>query len=149
MNRIQKISWLTVISLGVAFILSAIAVTVLYFQLGFPRAWGGLAFLGLGGIAGLGFIVFKEDDSKVKFDERDRQINLIAARAGFGLAYMAFGALCMGLWFYFRKHGIDSIHIDVLPLLFAFAGFTAFFAHALTILILYGRNKADGEPDNG
>ncbi len=149
MNRIQKISWLTVISLGVGFLLSVITVAVMYFQVGFPRALAGWAFLAIGGLGGLGQIIFKDDNSKVKFDERDQQINLQAARAGFGVSYMIFGILCMGLWFYFRSQGTGQININMLPVIFGIAGFSTFFVHALTILILYGRDKTDGEPDNG
>jgi hypothetical protein len=50
MNRIQKISWLMVITQGVAFLSAAIAVAIFYYNVGFPRAWSGLAFLGIAGL---------------------------------------------------------------------------------------------------
>ena len=141
MNRMQKISWLMVICIGVASILSAIAVTILYFKVGFPRAWAGWSFMGIAGFAGLGPAIFKKDPGPIQADERDRIINLKAARAGFALSYLVFGLLCMGIWSYYRRHGIETISIRILPHLFMAAGITAFFTHALTILILYGKDN--------
>ena len=47
MNRIQKMAWMTVICVSTGVILSIVAVTILYFKIGFPRATGGLGFMGL------------------------------------------------------------------------------------------------------
>lgn len=142
MNRIQKISWLMVICIGTGVVLSAIAATVLYFKIGFPRAWSGLAFLGLSGFGGLGPAIFKKDPGPVQADERDRQINYTATRISFTLSYLVFGVLCMGIWAVWQwQSGDETISIHVLPLLFGAAGLTAFFTHALTILILYGKGN--------
>ncbi len=143
MNRMQKMSWLIVISVGTGLILSAIAVTVLYFKLGFPKAWTGWAFMGIAGIGGLGPLFFKKDPGPVQADERDRLINLKAARAGFALSYGIFGLMCMGIWEYCRHQNLDTISIHILPELFMAAGITAFFTHALTILILYGKDNKE------
>ena len=143
MNRTQKNSWMTVICIGIALIISTLAVIILYFIVGFPRAWVGLSFMGLSGFGGLGSIIFKKDAGAITCDERDYLINMKAARAGFAISYGVFGLLCMGIWYYYRFHSIDTIKIEVLPWLFGAAGITAFFIHALTILILYGKdNKA-------
>ncbi|MBL7215975.1 MAG: hypothetical protein ISS71_09885, partial [Phycisphaerae bacterium] len=91
MNRMQKISWLMVICMGSGLILSAIAITVGYFMAGFPKAWSGIAFIGIGGFGGLGPLIFKKDPGPVQADERDRLINLKAARASFALSYLVFG----------------------------------------------------------
>ncbi len=144
----QKISWLTVICLGASLILSAIVVTVLYFNIGFPRAWAGLGCLGLGGIAGLGPAIFRKDKAQIQFDERDRYINQKAAFNGFAMSYMFFGIICMGIWEYLRLHGNATISINILPLLFAAGGFTSFFVHAMTILILYRRDNCLEENGN-
>ena len=61
MNRMQKISWMMVICTGIGFILSVSAVVILYFKMGFPRAWAGLAFMGLSGFAGLAPAIFKSE----------------------------------------------------------------------------------------
>lgn len=143
MNRMQKISWLMVICIGIASIVSIGAVVVLYFKVGFPRAWVGLSFMSLGGLGGLGPLLFRKDLGPVQADERDNLINLKAAQAGFALSYLVFGLLCMGIWGYYHHRGIETITIHVLPWLFMAAGFTTFFTHALMILLLYGKdNKA-------
>jgi hypothetical protein len=145
MNRIQKMSWLLVVCIGTAVILSSITVSVLYFFFGFPVAWAGLSFLGLSGFGGLGPVIFKKDPGPVICDERDRLINMKAARAGFAISYGVFGLLCMGIWEYYRFHSVNTIKIDVLPMLFAAAGLTAFFTHAVTILVLYGKDNKQTE----
>ncbi|MEN6308186.1 MAG: DUF2178 domain-containing protein [Anaerohalosphaeraceae bacterium] len=139
MNRIQKVSWLMVISISIAVLLSAVTVVVLYYRFGFPRAGAGFAFLGIAGIGGLGPIIFRKDRSAVTCDERDRAINSTAAKAGFGVSYLLFGVLCMGFWEYYRSEG--KVPAEILPLIWMFAGLACFFVHALTILILYGRDK--------
>lgn len=141
MNRMQKMSWLIIICIGVSSILSVIAVAVLYSIFGFPVALAGLSFLGLSGFGGLGPIFFKKDPGAVTCDERDRLINMKAARAGFAISYGVFGLLCMGIWEYYRFQSIETIKVDILPMLFAAAGLTAFFTHALTILILYCKDN--------
>ena len=145
MNRIQKISWLMVICIGLASILSSAAITSLYFKVGFPRAWAGWAFMGIAGIAGLGPLIFKKDSGAFTCDERDRLINMKAARAGFAISYAVFGLLSMGIWEYYRHRSIETISIHILPILFMAAGITAFFTHALTIIILYGKDKKQFE----
>jgi hypothetical protein len=143
MNRIQKISWLMVISMGTGLILSTVTITIGYFMAGFPKAWSGLAFMSIGGIGGLGPIIFRKGPGPVQADERDKSINLKAARASFALSYLVFGILCMGIWQYCKSHSTPTISIEVLPTIWGFAAVTAFFAHALMILILYGKdNKA-------
>ncbi len=145
MNRIQKISWLMVICIGIAMIVSTIAVTILYFKVGFPKAWTGFAFMGLGGLGGFGPIIFKKDPSPIQADERDRLINLKAAQAAFTLSYLVFGLLCMGIWGYYHHREIETITINILPWLFMAAGFTTFFTHALMILLLYGKDNKSME----
>jgi hypothetical protein len=147
MNRIQKISWLMVITQGVAFLSAAIAVAIFYYNVGFPRAWSGLAFLGIAGLGGFGPIIFRKDPGAVTCDERDRAINSTAAKAGFGASYMVFYLLCMGTWgIYYYGGGKETISVHVLPMICMMGGITCFFAHALTILILYGRDKTiEGE----
>ena len=141
MNRIQKISWLMVICIGTALILSSIATVILYFKLGFPKAWSGFAFLGLCGFGGLGPIIFKKDPGAVQADERDTLIARKAAIASFGLSYMVFIFICMGLWEYYRVKGIETISINTLPNLVWAPGLTAFLSHAIVILVLYGKDN--------
>ena len=134
-----------VICIGIASILSAVTITILYFKIGFPRAWAGWGFMGVAGIAGFAPIIFKKDPGPVQCDERDRLINLKAARAGFAISYGVFGLLCMGIWDYYRHQNVETISIHILPQLFMAAGITAFFTHVLTILILYGKGNKQTE----
>jgi hypothetical protein len=128
---------MTVIGSGLGYVLSAIAVTVLYFRTGFPRAWAGLAFMACTGFAGLAPIIFKKDPGPVQTDERDRTIQLHSARAGFLASYLMFGSLAMGIWYY---HGPDTmINVNTLPQIWMIAFITAFFVQSLATLILYGK----------
>lgn len=139
MNRIQKISWMMVISIGIAVVCSAVATSAWYIKFGFPKAWVGLSFLGIAGLGGLGPLFFRKDPGPVQADERDNLIHLKAARGSFALSYLVFGLLCMGIWEYCRLHDRSVISIEVLPLVWSLAALTAFFSHALIILILYGK----------
>ncbi|MBN1982467.1 MAG: hypothetical protein JW795_13120 [Chitinivibrionales bacterium] len=145
MNRMQKMSWWMVIWIGTASILSAIAITILYFKAGFPRAWAGIGFIGLSGFGGLAPLIFKKDPGPVQFDERDRQINFQSLTEGFKAAYLIFGALCMGIWVYRWHTGQDTISIHILPQLFLAAGLTAFFTQAVIILLMYGKDNKTAE----
>jgi hypothetical protein len=137
----QKMSLMMVICIGTALILSAMAITILYFIFGFPVAWAGWGFMGITGFGGLAPIVFKKDPGPVQCDERDQLINMKAAVASFGLSYGVFGLLCMGIWVYRYSQSIEIISIHLLPLLFGAAGITAYLTHAITILILYGKDN--------
>ncbi|MBC8379350.1 MAG: hypothetical protein H8E62_09255 [Planctomycetes bacterium] len=143
MNRMQKMAWMTVICVGIGFILSAITVTVLYFKIGFPRAQAGFAFMALAGFAGLGSLIFKNDPGGVQMDERDRLIQLQSTKSGFAASYGVFGCLSMGIWFYCGPNKL--INVNTLPQIWMAACITAFFTQALTILILYGKNNKQTE----
>ena len=136
-----------VICIGTASILSAIAITILYFKFGFPKAWVGWSFMGIAGFGGFAPIVFKKDPGPIQADERDRLINLKAARAGFAISYGVFGLLCMGIWVYRHSQSIETISIHLLPLLFGAAGITVYLTHAITILVLYGKDNKNSEGD--
>ena len=145
MNRMQKMAWLTVICTGIGFILSAVAVTILYYKSGFPRAWAGLAFMACAGLAGFGSLVFKKDPGSVQMDERDRFIQLQSTKAGFAASYGVFGCLAMGIWFYYGPTHGQMINVNTLPQIWMAAFITAFFVQALTSLILYGKDNKNTE----
>jgi len=143
MNRIQKMAWMTVICAGLGLFLSIIAVSILYFIIGFPRAEAGLAFMALAGFAGLAPLIFKKDPGPVQTDERDRLIQVRSTQAGFTASYLVFGCLSMGIWFY---HGPNQlINVNTLPQIWMAAFITAFFVQALTTLILYGKDNKQTE----
>ncbi len=134
-----------VVSIGTALILSAIAITVLSFIVGFPKAWAGFALIGIAGFGGLGQMIFKKDPGPVQADERDASIARTAAIASFGLSYMVFIGVCMGLWGYYRAKGIETISINILAILVWPPGLVAFLSHAIVILILYGKDNKEIE----
>lgn len=141
MNRMQKVSWVMVIGMGSGLALSLIAVTIGYFIVGFPRAFAGFCFLGICGLGGVGPLIFKKDPGPIQADERDQFINLKAARTAFALSYFVFGVLCMGIWAYCRIQNTSVISIETLPYIWALTFISAFFTHALMILILYGKDN--------
>lgn len=147
MNRTQKQAWWVMVWMGAGVIAAASAVAALYFNIGFPKAWVGLSFLGICGFGGLAPLLFRKDPGPVQFDERDRDIQLKSARAGFVMCDLVFGLLAMGIWTYCRRHGMTTVSIEVLPMIWGLAGITMCFFYSLMTLLLYGKDKhtAEGE----
>ena len=140
MKRIQKMAMFIFVVLTSSFILSALAVGILYAKYGFPMAWGGLGFMGISGIGGLAQLIFKKDPGKVEYDERDHYILKRAALAGFALAYLVVGIATMGPFIIIGPNA--PITTNWLPLIFGAAGLTNFYAWSIAILTQYGwRNK--------
>ena len=137
MNRAQKIAWLLVITISVAVLLAGGAVGILYLKLGLPRALAGLGFLGIAGFGGLGPSIFRKDKGAVTCDERDKLINRRAALAGFGVAYMVVGLVCMIPFFVLGPKA--NVPVTWLPMIFMGAGLSSFFTHSVAILVQYGR----------
>lgn len=142
MNREQKMALTMVITILSAFLLSCIAVAILYFKVGMPRALLGFLLMCLSGLAGFGFFIFKKDKGKVTFDERDRLIKERAKLGGFTAAYLFVGMACMIPFFVL---GPDrAISVTWLPNIFIGAGISHFFVHSVVILEQYGwRNKGE------
>ena len=141
MNRMQKISWLTVICCGTALILSSVSIAILYPLFGLPVASSGLGFLGIMGFSGLGPVIFKKDPGAVSFDERDRVIHLKAVRVAFGSAYIIFIMICMTIYWYCQLRSVKTISIEVLIMLIWPPGIAAYLGHAVALLILYGKDN--------
>lgn len=140
MNRAQKIAWSLVITILFAFIVSGIAVAILYVKIGMPKALTGFAFMGLAGLGGFSPLIFRKDKGKVTFDERDRLIKRNAALAGFGASYLFVGAACMIPFSVLGPKGVISVRW--LPYIFGGAALSSFFIHSVAILVQYGwRNK--------
>jgi len=137
MNRIQKISLWMIVFITIAVICAATAVIILYGKYGMPKAAAGLAFLGIAGLAGIGPAVFRKDAGANVPDERDRLISKNAATAGFATAYAVTGFACMLPFSLLGPKA--SIEVTWLPLIFAGAGLSHFFAYSAAILIQYGR----------
>ena len=143
MNRVQKIAWSLVVTISVAFLLSCIAIAILYVKVGMPKALAGLGFMGIAGLGGFSALIFQTEKGKVTLDERDRLINRRAALAGFGTSYLLVGLACMIPFFILGPKA--SISITWLPYIFMGAGLSMFFVHSVAILIQYGGGGKDGE----
>ena len=143
MNRVQKIAWSLVVTISVAFLLSCIAIAILYFKVGMPKALAGLGFMGIAGLGGFSALIFQTEKGKVTLDERDRLINRRAALAGFGTSYLLVGLACMIPFFILGPKA--SISVSWLPYIFGGVGLNMFFVHSVAILIQYGRGGKDGE----
>ena len=137
MNRAQKIAWCFVIIISLAFIISLIAISLLQAKYGMPKALLGFSFMGIAGLAGVAPLFIKKDKGQVKFDERDKQINIRAAWAGFASSYLVFGLACM---IPFSVLGPKAtISVNWLPYIFGTGGLVMFFVHSVAILIQYGK----------
>lgn len=143
MNRAQKMAFFTVIVISIALATSGIAVTILYFLWGFPKASAGLAFMGITGLAGFAQMIFKKDKGKVEFDERDIIIGRRSALAGFTTAYLVFGLACMTPFFILGPHA--SIKVTWLPMIFMAAGISHFYVLSIATLIQYRKGGAKNE----
>ncbi len=136
MNRAQKIAWSLVITILFGFILSGIAIAILYVKVGMPRALAGFAFMGIAGLGGFSPLIFRKDKGKVTFDERDKLIKRRAALAGFATSYLFVGLACMIPFSILGPKA--SISVIWLPNIFGGAALSAFFVTSVAILVQYG-----------
>lgn len=136
MNRAQKIAWSLVITISTGFIVSCIAVAILYIKVGMPRALAGLGFMGIAGLGGFSPLIFRKDKGKVTFDERDKLIKRRAALAGFATSYLFVGLACMIPFSILGPKA--SISVIRLPNIFGGAALSAFFVTSVAILVQYG-----------
>ncbi|MCK4501350.1 hypothetical protein KAU11_12690 [Candidatus Babeliales bacterium] len=143
MNRVQKIAWSLVITISLGFILSCIAVAILYVKLGMPKALAGLGFMGIAGLGGFSPLIFRKDKGKVTFDERDKLIKRRAALAGFATSYLFIGLACMIPFSILGPKA--SVSVTWLPNIFMGAALSAFFVTSVAILVQYGWGGKDGE----
>ena len=142
MNRAQKMALTMVITTFSAFLLSCIAVAILYFKVGMPRALLGFLLMCLSGLAGFSPLIFKKDKGKVIFDERDKLIKRRAALAGFGASYLFVGLACMIPFSILGPKA--TISVIWLPNIFMGTGLSLFFVTSVAILVQYGwTNKGE------
>ena len=144
MNRLQKQSWIMVISIGTAFFASCIVVAYWAASKGFPDAFQGFIFTctgGLGYFAGL----FVKKDKPTIVDERDLAIKALAKNNGFIASYMSFIFLSMGIWIY---NGPDTlINVNILPMCVCLIGIIFALIESLTYIIEYGKDNKIMEGD--
>ena len=138
MNRLQKQSWIMVISIGIAFFASCIVVAYWASAKGFPSAFQGFIFTCSGG---LGYFVclFVKKDKTTIVDERDLAIKALAKNNGFIASYMSFIFLAMGIWVY---NGHDTlINVNILPMCVCLVGIIFSLIESLTYIIEYGKDN--------
>lgn len=144
MNRWQKIARFTLIMLGLALLLSLVAVSVAYFGFGLPlrRAVGGFGFIGVLGFAALAPVLFKKEKGKVELDERDLLIKKKAMLAAYSSFWVLFVLATMIPWFIIGPKG--TITVNYLPWM-VFAGmFVVTGVQAIVTLEQYGwRDKGE------
>jgi len=143
MNRLQKIAWSLVITISTGFIVSCIAVAILYVKVGMPKAIAGLAFMGIAGFGGFSPLIFPKDKGKVAFDERDKLIKRRSALAGFAASYLFVGLACMIPFSILGPKA--SISVTWLPNIFTGAALSAFFVTSVAILVQYGWKRKGGK----
>ena len=138
MNRLQKQSWIMVISTGIAFFLSCIVVAYWASAKGFPAAWHGFIFTCSGGLEYFVCLFIKKDKALV-VDERDLAIRALAKNNGFIASYMSFIFLAMGIWIY---HGPNAlINVNILPMCVCLIGVVFWTIESLTYIIAYGKDN--------
>lgn len=142
MKRIRKIALAFVISTSLAIVLTVIAVTILYFKFGMPKALYGVGMIGFAGLGGIASPFIRKDKEKVIFDERDALVKEKAALIGFTAAFLFTGLACMIPFFILGPKA--SIFVVWLPQIWMGTFITQFFFYSLAILIQYGReNKGE------
>ena len=138
MNRLQKQSWIMVISIGIAFFASCIVVAYWAASKGLPDAWRGFLFTGVGGLGYFATLFVKKDKPAI-VDERDRAIKALAKNNGFIASYMSFIFLAMGIWLY---QGPDTlVNVNILPMCVCLVGIIFAFIESLTYIIEYGKDN--------
>jgi len=140
MNREQKCAWLVVAMFGVSVIAFAALVPLV--------GWGAApAGFGMIGFAGLGPLIFrkKTQPGQIEIDERDKAIAREATLGGGMTSYCAFILACMIPWFVLQGRGTKVVSIHTLPMIVFIGGIVFFTARAVTLLVLYGRERHHSE----
>jgi hypothetical protein len=138
MNRLQKQSWIMVISIGIAFFASCIVVAYWSASKGFPEAWHGFLFTCFGA-AGYFAALFVKKNKPAIVDERDRAIKALAKQNGFIASYLSFIFLAMGIFAY---QGPDTlINVNILPMCVCLIGIVFALIESLTYIIEYGKDN--------
>jgi len=140
MNRIQKQSWIMVISTGVAFVISCMVVAYWAATKGFPFAWYGFSFTGLSGLSYFGCLFVKKDNPAI-VDERDLAIKALAKNNGILASFLSFILLTMGICIYYGPNTL--INVNILPICACLAGVVYSFIESLTYLIAYRKGGSE------
>ena len=142
MNRAQKLAcfnlFVTALSTGG----SLVAVILLVRLVGMPKAWAGMALMGLMGLMAFGPLLFRNEkvQDRVPYDERDVLMHKRAASAGFIATYVFFLTFCAVV---LNSVGLNGQVPGYMLLILLAGGFVVLMsAKALALIIQYGwRNK--------
>ena len=108
-------------------------------------------------LAPLGFAVFflafflpfvgrkKRDPAEVDIDERDKMIGQKATLGGAMLSMTVFMLACLITWSVYRNQNKESISVEALPLILHAGAMTFWIARSITVVVLYGRERNDGQ----
>ena len=139
MNRAQKIEcfnlFVTALSTGG----SLVAVILLARLVGMPKAWAGMAVMGLMGIMALGPFIFRneKEQDRIAFDERDMLIHKRAESVAFIATYAFFLTFCASV---LNNVGINGQVPGYLLLILLAGGFVVLMsAKSLSLIIQYGK----------
>jgi len=130
--------------LGLALLLSLVAVSVAYFWFGLPirRAVGGFGFIGVLGFAALAPVLFKKEKGKIELDERDLLIKKKAMLAAYSSFWVLFVLATMIPWFIIGPKG--TITVNYLPWMVFGGMFVVTAVQAIVTLEQYGwRDKGE------
>ena len=140
MSPIQKESW----GLVVAFAIAVVIFVILIPLIGIKIAWGVLGLYALGALAPVIFRK-KRDADIVALDERTKMIIEKATKAGGIAAFQVTLLSCLIPWGIYQYQGKEVISIVILPFVL-FSGMIALWlTRAIAILVLYGRERTDGQ----
>ena len=138
MNRAQKMARFNLIVILTALILSTIAVSFLYFVVGFPMrsAVGGFGFLGISGLMGLSPLLYKKGSDKVSFDERDLMIMRIASLGAYSIFWFLFVIAAMIPFFVLGSKG--TVSVKYLAAMVFGGGIIVVLVQSVITLVAYG-----------
>jgi len=139
MNRAQKIECFNLLVTTLSTGSSLGTVILLAHLVGMPKAWAGMALMGLMGLIALGPFIFRDEkgQDRVAFDERDELIHKRASSAGFIATYAFFLAFCSVV---LNSVGINGQVPGYMLLILLAGGFVVLMlAKTLALIIQYGR----------
>ena len=137
MNRWQKIAWYNLTVVVASLTISGTTIGILAILHGFPKALGGLGFLGIAGLIGLSPFLFRKKVGKVTFDERDQVIHRRATLAAYSTFWFFFAAACMIPWWVLECGA--KIRVVVLPCMLAGGFIIVQLIQSIAILVQYGK----------
>lgn len=140
MNRIQKQSWIAVISVGISFFISCMIVAYWAATKGFPFAWNGFLFTCLSGLSYFVCLFVKKDVPAI-VDERDLAIKALAKNNGIIASYLSFLLLAMGIFIYNGPNTL--INVNILPMCACLVGVVYILIESLTYLIAYRKGASE------